>query len=399
MTSLVADTGLRRRHADAVPVPNRMEGREGRGRPARVRWDLRHARRPRSARSLKYGGPLPTWGHMETLSPSPEHPVLRTILLVEDNPGDAVLVREALSESLPRADDTVRSWRHRAPDLPVVVLTGRDDDGTARDALISGAQDFLPKGHLDGELLRRVLVHACRRHALLRSLERSRDELAHAVAVRDEVLATATHELRSPLAVLRGVASVVGERGETLAAGRRAELLEMVGRQTSRLEELVDDLLELSRHQAAGAKPQALFTQLAPIVHRAVGDAVQDAGQVEARVPDVDWYTDPGWLRRILVNLISNAVKYGAAPIVVSGAVEDGQLLVTVRDHGEGVPEDVLPVLFEPFTRGSKTSTRPGSGLGLAIVARLAEGLGGTVTYEPAIDGGARFILGLPRVA
>lgn len=367
---------------------------------------------------------------MQTLASSPEHPTVRTILLVEDNPGDAVLVREALGESLAEAGvrwartfedglvqlegadvvlldlslpdshgaDTVRRWRYRAPDLPVVVLTGWDDDGVADEALASGAQDFLPKRHLEAELLRRVLVHACRRHALLRSLERSRDELATAVAVRDEVLATATHELRSPLTVLRGVADVLGERGDDLDVGRRAELLAMVARHASRLEELVDDLIELSRHQAAGAPPDPRLVPLAPVVWRAVGDAVEDGDAVDVQVPDVEWLTDPGWLRRILVNLVSNAVKYGAAPIVVSAVVQDDRLLLKVRDHGHGVPADVLPVLFDPFTRGSATSDLPGSGLGLAIVARLAETLGGAVTYEPALGGGASFVLDLPRL-
>lgn len=355
---------------------------------------------------------------------------LRTVLLVEDNPGDALIVRELLDRAetpttlrwaerlddglavaigadvvlldlgLPDSSgiDTVRRWRDQAPDLPVVVLTGTDDEDVAHQAIHEGAQDFLAKSAVTDSSLRRVMDHAYERHAILRRLEHHRDELAQAVAVRDEVLATATHELRSPLGVLRGVAALLGERGEVLDPGRRRDLLEVVARQTARLEELVGDLIELARHQAGGAPPEPVHLRIGPLVDRAVEDVFDDPSAVERRIGDIAWETDGGWLRRILVNLLSNAAKYGRAPVVVSAEVQADHLILTVGDRGDGVPDDLLPTLFDPFTRATSVASLPGSGLGLAIVARLAAGLGGSVTYAPPADGGARFVLRLPRL-
>jgi signal transduction histidine kinase len=366
---------------------------------------------------------------------APAPPVVRTrVLLVEDDPGDAALVRALLNErpgfevlvrprlsdaldtletvadvdvalldlSLPDSDglDTVHRWRARARDLPVVVLTGHDDEVSAHMALAAGAQDYVVKGAFDRPALVRAMVHARDRHEVLSDLEQHRDELARVVALKDEILATATHELRSPLEVLRGVAQTLDREGGQATEEQRHRLLDAVERQSCRLQALVEDLLDLARQEAV-APPRLEVVGLRRLVGAAVADAGDDVRRaVTVEAEDLEVLTEESHLRRILLNLLDNAGKYGAGPIEVQARREGTDLRLSVRDHGSGVPEDIATCLFEPFTRTAvdRRSSTVGTGLGLAIVDRLARRLQGSVTYEGPRPGapGATFVVRVP---
>jgi signal transduction histidine kinase len=121
---------------------------------------------------------------------------------------------------------------------------------------------------------------------------------------------------------------------------------------------------------------------------------------VELIVPEsLEALADPGRLEQILVNLLTNAYRYGGRSISLAACGTPDGIVVTVADDGDGVPDDLVPQLFEGFAFGPGADGVRGSGLGLAIAQALSEGLGGRIWYEPGQPAGARFRVLLPAAS
>ncbi len=232
-----------------------------------------------------------------------------------------------------------------------------------------------------------------------RELAEANRQLRAAREVQDEFIAITNHELRTPLTAILGYTTTLERRWDALTDDARRRSVEMVALQSRRLHELVDDVLTVSAASAGvlDVRPQPL--ELAPVVAEAVEVADLD---VEVDCPAGVWvHADPKRLNQVLVNLLSNARKYGSAPWRLSAAADGGHVTLVVADHGPGVPPEFVPHLFERFTQASRGASRvaEGSGLGLAIVKDLVHAQGGTVWYEPGSPTGARFCLRLRRTA
>ena len=232
------------------------------------------------------------------------------------------------------------------------------------------------------------------------NLEAALEQLRAATAVKDEFLAMTNHELRTPLTTILGYAQTLGTRWHVLDDEQRREFVDHIGHQGKRLHALVEDLLTLSSAQAGAldiqSRPMALCD--------AVGEAIAQNGLRASGVRNecdaqITVLADVDRLTQVLTNLISNALKYGGEPIVVSADTNgDGTVRVSVADSGNGVPEKFVPHLFEKFSQASRgvSRTAEGTGLGLAIVQELVEAQGGTVWYERNEPTGARFCVRLP---
>lgn len=216
------------------------------------------------------------------------------------------------------------------------------------------------------------------------------------VGVLRDVLAMTSHDLRGPIFTIRGFARRLAEHhaeGEPeLTSGLAA-----IERQVDHLGRLVVDLSLTARLETG-----AVIAETEPVpVADIVTDALQtsSAPDVQLDVPDgLHVLADPDHARRILVNLLENADRYGSPPVELSAAAVDGAVDIAVSDHGPGIAADLLPVLFERFTRGTHASS-DSTGLGLAIVASLAELNGGQVAYAQREDTGARFVVRLPAAS
>ncbi|MPZ73869.1 MAG: hypothetical protein GEU74_11660 [Nitriliruptorales bacterium] len=241
------------------------------------------------------------------------------------------------------------------------------------------------------------------------TLERSAGELALAVdqlrgatAVKDEFLAMTNHELRTPLTTILGYAQTLETRWHVLTDQQRREFVEHMAHQGKRLHALVEDLLTLSSVQAG-----ALDLECRPVSVRAAADeAIAQNGLRATNVrndcePALWVLADYDRLAQVLTNLVSNALKYGAEPIVVAATAADDAGVLRVSDSGQGVPERFVPHLFEKFSQASRgvSRTAEGTGLGLAIVQELVEAQGGTVWYERNAPAGAAFCVRLPLAA
>ncbi|WP_329072591.1 HAMP domain-containing sensor histidine kinase [Streptomyces sp. NBC_01429] len=210
-------------------------------------------------------------------------------------------------------------------------------------------------------------------------------------------VADMSHELRTPLTALTAVTEVLEDEADSLDP-MIAPAVTLVVSETRRLNVLVENLMEVTRFDAGTA--------------RLVLDDVDVADQLTACIDARAWLDavdldaergimarlDPRRLDVIMANLIGNALKHGGSPVRVAVRTEGDTLVVEVRDHGPGIPEEVLPHVFDRFYKASASRPRSeGSGLGLSIAMENAHIHGGDITAANVPDGGAMFVLRLPR--
>jgi signal transduction histidine kinase len=221
-------------------------------------------------------------------------------------------------------------------------------------------------------------------------------ELRRLNELRSQFIALASHELRTPASAIYGAVQTLDASEDDLPAEHRAELRRMLSRQSKRLVELVDNLLDLSRIEADSLRIEPTEIEVRERL-REIADAVVGRDHtVNVDVAEnLRAVVDPRAFDRIVSNLVANAARHGKPPIVISAYQGPDELCVTVDDHGPGVPPELMTSIFERFTRGEKASTE-GAGLGLAIAQSYARAHGGTITYEPAVPHGARFRITFP---
>jgi signal transduction histidine kinase len=232
-------------------------------------------------------------------------------------------------------------------------------------------------------------------------LQRALEELRTLDQAKDDFISIASHELRTPIAVVHGIASTLHLRGNQLRREQVTELRAALYEQTSRLRMLAEQLLDLSRIDAGVVtvrhqrfRPRERFDSLLP---RIAPDRLDDV-QVDID-PRLEVETDPEAVERVLSNLVLNALSYGRPPVEVRSEPNGEELRLVVEDRGDGVDPDFVPQLFERFTRSddSRAHRQEGAGLGLAIASSFAEAIGGELVYERAEPFGARFALVLPE--
>ncbi|MDQ0084653.1 two-component system sensor histidine kinase KdpD [Variovorax boronicumulans] len=224
--------------------------------------------------------------------------------------------------------------------------------------------------------------------------------------LRNALLGAISHDVRTPLTALIALA----ESLQNLPSDEHVEAARAIVSQAHQLHALVSNLLDMARLESGIAGGAVNLRRDWQSVEEVLGSAIRAAepalGGVHVQtvlpvdLPLVEF--DAVLIERVLVNLLENAAKYGAPPIVVSGSVTDAALVLTVRDHGPGLPDVVKgheQTLFDKFTRGQAESATPGVGLGLAICKAVVNAHGGDVTASNAQDGGAEFVVTLPRRA
>ena len=215
----------------------------------------------------------------------------------------------------------------------------------------------------------------------------------------NDFVSVASHELRTPISVVHGIAATLHVRIGDLDDAQVRGLLGTLVQQTDRLRDLADQLLDLSRIESGseGLRPERFHPRerLDELLPRIAGEREGDVHIVADG--DLSLVADPIAFERVAANLIMNALRYGAPPVEVR--VEDGDgFRLVVEDYGSGVPQEFVPHLFERFSRSDDTrrSGSAGSGLGLAIACAYAAAMGGSLEYEDAQPHGARFTLRLP---
>ena len=363
------------------------------------------------------------------------------ILLVEDNPGDARLLRETLRDaeslvfelshasrlsealewlgeaaadvvlldlSLPDAHglETVDRMLEAAPALPIVVLTGLTDETLAMQAVQAGAQDYLVKGTMDGPTLARAIRHAMERRRLLAREREARAAAEAAVRARDEVLRIVAHDIGNGLSAVKIHASVLDRTlpagGDGEAARKRVTAIRNTIAQMDRLRQ---DLLDVAAIEAGRLSAEPAPLSLAEVVEEVLEGLAALAAEkgltVERAVPPSlpDAWADRERVAQVLGNLVGNAIKFtpSGGCVSVAASALDGVLRVSVADTGPGIPAEHLPHVFDRFWQ-ARSTRRAGAGLGLAIARGIVEAHGGEIGVESEVGRGTTFAFTLPVV-
>lgn len=355
-------------------------------------------------------------------------------LLVEDNPGDARLIREMLRDdgtqgravdlrladrlasgvellgngaidvvlldlSLPDSSglETFEAIHAVAPATPVVVLSGLDDEATAVRAVQHGAQDYLVKGKVDGGSILRSMRYAIERQRL----EAARADLERQ---RDEFFSSVSHDLRTPVAAIKAAIGVVLANEPANTPPTLHRLLGKIDLAADELTKLIEDLLEMARLQAGRIELWRSQVDLRDVVSRAMRD-IEPLGAERGQMlllqsPDhaVIAEVDGERLGRVLRNLLANAQKYGREGGHIWLTLEDRprEACISVTDDGPGIAAEDQHRIFERFYR-VKGSAAAGSGLGLAIARGLVELHGGRLSVESTPGAGSTFFITVPK--
>jgi signal transduction histidine kinase len=365
---------------------------------------------------------------------------LLRILLIEDNAGDARLLREMFRTEKPdsfhlthvlRMSDgvshlakgttdivlvdmglpdehglaTVRRARAAAPGVPVIVLTGLDDEVLAAEAMRVGAEDYLIKGQIESRALPRALRHAIERRRLQAEADLIR---THQMQLKEEFLSHVSHELRSPLTAIYQFVTILLDGLAGALTPPQHENLAIVLKNVQHLRVLIDDLLEITRIQAGKLAVELQSTSITEAIGYAIstleGAATKKGitltSNRECRLPLV--YADPTRLRQILVILIDNAIKFtpnGGSVGVRASAPGDQSSVVTleVSDTGCGINPDMTELIFaRQFQADPALEGRRGLGLGLFICKELVTRQGGHVWARNSPEQGAIFSVTIP---
>ena len=360
------------------------------------------------------------------------------ILLVEDSPSDAMLLRLALEErgtgwfalthelrlgdalgrlasdrfdivlldlSLPDSGglETFDKVHKAAPYMPIVVMTGLDSEELGATLVQHGAQDYLVKGQADGGALARCLRYAIERKKVQTALTEAREAALAAARAKGEFLAAMSHEIRTPMNAILGMADLLLE---TPLSGEQEGYVRVLQRAGAGLLSLINGVLDLAKVEAGRLEldevvfhPEDFFAttieMLAFSAHKKGLDLVL---HVQPDVPRAV-VGDANRLRQVLVNLLGNAIKFTASGEVVLRVRVDQEALdatvlhFSVSDTGIGVDPAKRDAIFGSFTQADATITRRygGTGLGLTLSQRLVELMGGRITVEGAPGGGSTF--------
>jgi signal transduction histidine kinase len=367
------------------------------------------------------------------------------VLLIEDNPGDADLVRLRLVESMsdvqvncvPRLSDalvcletevpslvlldlnlpdshgadTFRRIMQKAPNVPVVILSGQDDEALAIKAVHQGVQDYLVKGDLTSKQLERALRYAMERQGLLRALEATRKQQ---IEFKNQFLSHVSHELRTPLTCIHQYVTILldGLAGPMLPD--QIDYLKTVLKSVNQLHAMIRDLLEATRADSGKLRIEPRCIDIGELVQQAVAMMRPTASEkrvlleavLDPAIPLV--YADPDRALEVLINLVDNAIKFtpsdGSVAVKASMVETDpASVYVAVSDTGRGIPAASLPQVFERLYQDPDAvdGNRAGLGLGLYIAKEIVTLHSGRmwVASEPGIGSTFSFTLPLYSLA
>jgi signal transduction histidine kinase len=331
--------------------------------------------------------------------------------------------------------DILGELRRQSLDTVAIMLTGYASLDSAVKALREGAYDYLfkpcdvlelrttvsrglEKSRMASQLRKRVTELEAANQTI-RSLnlelearvEQATAELREQITTRDEFMATVSHDLKSPLTFIKGMANLRRRRAHhTPDTGELIDALGKIEASAGRMAQQLDELVDASRLESGRALDlRRDATDLVALARKAVDEHQQTTDrhvlQVDTELSELVGHWDAVRLGRVLDNLLDNAVKYsprgGAVQVTISvdeTATEDVAVL-SVIDCGEGIPQSDLPHIFERFHRGRNVGRIPGTGIGLAGVQRIVELHNGTISAESQVGTGTTFTLRLPLVA
>ncbi|MFP5298086.1 MAG: sensor histidine kinase [Actinomycetota bacterium] len=237
-------------------------------------------------------------------------------------------------------------------------------------------------------------------HALLyEEALRAVEDLRELEARRAEYISMVSHEIRSPITVIAGIADILQHKRDRLPAEAVDDLIGTLSREGGRLARMVSEVLDLERIDRGGMSVTKNEIDLAILAREAIDDTGEASRVIFERPPTpLVVEADRDKLKQVLINLISNAAKFAPerSPITITLEPADGEIDVGVRDEGPGISDEDKERLFKRFSRLDSTATKPGSGLGLYLSRLIIERHGGRIWVESELGAGTTFHFTLP---
>ncbi|HJU51454.1 MAG TPA: HAMP domain-containing sensor histidine kinase [Acidimicrobiia bacterium] len=216
---------------------------------------------------------------------------------------------------------------------------------------------------------------------------------------RDDLVASVSHELRTPLTGIQGYTQLLMDAGDSLDPAERHEMLETINVSAGQLGHIVTDLINVARDRLQNTQLHRRPYEAAELVREAIATAAPNRAVAIEIEPDTSVSADPDRVRQVLVNLLTNALRYGRSRITVVARQEGKTVLFAVHDDGDGVSTKHQSDIWQRFERGAyrHNATVPGSGIGLSVAKDLVIAHGGTIRYRPSeLLGGACFEFTIP---
>ncbi len=362
------------------------------------------------------------------------------ILLIEDNPGDADLVRlrlvegkspvnvncvnrlsdglAALSKQTPavvlldlnlpdsHGAETFRRVMEHAPNVPVVVLSGQDDEALAIKAVHQGVQDYLIKGNISSRQLERAIRYAVERQGLLRALDMAQKQQ---LEFKNQFLSHVSHELRTPLTCIHQYVTLILDGLAGPVVPEQSDHLKTVLRSVNQLHAMIRDLLEATRAESGKMRVEPRCISLRELLQQAVtmlrptadGKKIGLEVGLDQRLPLV--HADPSRVLEVLINLLDNAIKFtpqDGSVLVKACLVEadPGYVFISVSDSGRGIGPEAKAQIFERLYQDPDAidNSRSGLGLGLFICREIVRLHQGRIWVSSEPGQGSTFTFTLP---
>ena len=356
------------------------------------------------------------------------------ILLVEDDRADAYLIRELLSEARVQLDirhadkissalecleeerldviltdlglpdsqgfETFCKIRDKAPDTPIIVLTGLVDEEFAINAVQKGAQDYLVKGRVDAISLSKSIRYSIERHKLLAERECRLKEIAKLERERNNLLSMLAHDMKNSIVPSIQLLSDMSS-GETEDMDSN---LSLVLDELNNVNYLATNFLEFARVDLKEYAPVPCRFEIVPMMEKQIEMSKVKAAHkglnisLELLEKDLSAITaDKDMINRVITNLLDNAIKYTGTDGAVTVRIADRgrDIMVQVGDTGPGISAEYIPFLFDAFYRAN--GEQRGSGLGLAIAKTIVEAHGGNIWVDSTQGKGSTFSFTLPK--
>lgn len=304
-----------------------------------------------------------------------------------------------------------------APSVPIVVLTNTNDDELAVEAVRQGAQDYLVKRQVSGELLTRSLSYAIERKQISESLravnqvlenqvQESTAELVKAKELnqlKSEFVSMLSHDFRSPLTTILLSTGLLQNNEQKLTREKKLSHFQLIRSAIKNMDRLLSEILLIGKADSGQLQCQPVLLNLELFCHQLVEDiqlSVSENHQVifksDGELRESLW--DENLLRHILSNLLTNAIKYSpeGGTVKLELIAQKQTVIFRIKDRGIGIPLEEQQELFQPFKRASNVDEIPGNGLGLAIVKRCVEAHEGEISVQSEVGVGTTFTVTLP---
>jgi signal transduction histidine kinase len=318
--------------------------------------------------------------------------------------------------TLPDSDceDTVGALRSIDATTPIVALTGHEDEEFGLRIIRSGASDYLPKSQLNKMILTRTISYAIERASFIdieatnQLLESKNERLAELYSMSQQFVDNVSHDFRTPLTVIREFASILRDEIDGPINDRQLARLNSLIARTDELSSMVDDLLDTSQLESGLIRTFRCENDARDIVERVARMLSQRAASKHIEIdfegvsPGQLIFCDEEKLRRVLINLIVNAIKFTQTKghiRIFTRKFSDDQLEIVVEDNGPGIPEDSLKNIFERFQKleaHNRIASCKGFGLGLSIARSLASLNLGELRVASETGAGSQFSVLVP---